>query len=134
MDKWKKRSVELLTSIIFGRGEQDPSVIPYYAQKTSVSVSEYRYFERSSPEDHGISSKRIYNLLAALESEERSNVHSIMILKDGEVVSECSAPGYSVSSWHLSHSMSKTVTGLAIGMLVDDGVLDVNMRLVDLLP
>ena len=57
-----------------------------------------------------------------------------MILKDGEVVSECSAPGYSVSSWHLSHSMSKTVTGLAIGMLVDDGVLDVNMRLVDLLP
>ncbi len=134
MEKWKKRSVELLTSIIFGRGEGSTSVVPYYPQKTAVSVSEYGYFERSTPEEHGISSKRIYNLLAALESEERSNVHSIMILKDGEVISECAAPGYSVSSWHLSHSMSKTVTGLAVGMLVDDGVLEVGMRLVDLLP
>ena len=134
MEKWKKRSVELLTSIAFGKGEGGASVVPYYPQKNAVCASEEKYFDRSSPEAHGVSSKRIYNLLCALEAEPRSNVHSLIILKDGEVISECSRCGYDVNGWHLSHSMSKTVTGMAIGMLVSDGVLDINMRLVDLFP
>ena len=133
MEKWLKRSVDLLTSLSLGT-DGDPSVVPYYPQKTEISSVENKYFKRSSPERHGISSRRIYNMLAELEWERRANVHSLMILSDGEVISECSREGYSVNTFHLSHSMSKTVTGLAVGILCDEGELTVNDKLADLFP
>ena len=133
MEKWKKRAIDLITSVAFG-SDDTPSVIPYYPQKTECAVREERYFQRHTPESHGVSSKRIYNMLCELEGERRANVHSIMVLKDGCVISEASRPGYSSDEWHLSHSMSKTVTGMAVGLAVDDGVLDTDERLVDIFP
>lgn len=134
MEKWKKRSVDLLTSLYLGSKEEGSSVIPYYPQKVAVSGAERRYFRRTSPERHGISSKRFYNMLSELECERRANVHNLMVLCNGEVISECSRAGYDVNVWHLSHSMSKSVTGLVIGTLFDEGALDINMRLVDVFP
>ena len=132
MEKWKKRSVDLITSLSLGGGSV--SVIPYYPQKTAVSGEESRYFKRSTPEAHGISSKRIYNMLVALESEKRANIHNLMVLAGGEVIAECSSDGYNVNTWHLSHSMSKTATGMVIGALVNRGMLSVSTRLVELFP
>ncbi len=134
MEKWKKRSVDLLTSLYLGSKEETASVIPYYPQKISVSEKEERYFHRHSPERCGVSSKRIYNMLSELECEKRANIHNLMLLKDGEVIAECSRAGYDVNVWHLSHSMSKTVTGMVIGLLFDDGVIDLGMKLVDIFP
>ena len=94
MEKWKKRSIELLAALAFG-GENGLSVVPYYPQKTMVGCEEEGYFRRSIPEKHGVSSLRIYNMLCELESEKRANVHSIMVLKNGEVICECSAKAYS---------------------------------------
>ena len=71
MEKWKKRSIDLLTSLAFGT-DGTPSVVPYYPQKTRVSGAEERFFRRATPESHGISSKRIYNMLASLEAEKRA--------------------------------------------------------------
>ena len=133
MDKWFKRSVELLTSISFGK-DGDKSVVPYYPQKIATSGAEARYFKRQTPESLGVSSKRLYNMLCELEDENRSNIHNLLILRDGEVICECSRDGYDTNTWHLSHSMSKTVTGMAVGMLVDDGLLSLDDRLIDLIP
>ena len=133
MERWKKRSVNLLSSLAFGSGTS-PSVIPYYPQKTRISQTEARYFTRSTPERHGISSRRIFAMLCALEAERRANVHSIMILHDGEVISECARRGYDVNVWRLSHSMSKTVTGMAIGFLFDEGRIDLGARLTSIFP
>ncbi len=133
MEKWKKRSVNLISSLSLG-GDGDISVVPYYPQKTRISGEEKRYFRRATPESHGISSKRIYNMLAALEAEGRANIHNLMVLSHGEVIAECSADCYGVNTWHLSHSMSKTVTGMVIGTLVDRGLLTVGSRLVDIFP
>ena len=133
MDKWLKRAVELLTSISFGKSG-DLSVVPYYPQKIRVSGEEEKYFHRSIPESFGISSKRLYNMLCELEAEKRSNVHNLIIVAGGEVICECSRDGYSTSTWHLSHSMSKTVTGMAIGFLCDDGLIKVTDKVIDLFP
>ncbi len=134
MEKWKKRSVDLLTSLYLGSKEKTTSVIPYYPQKISVSGKEERYFTRHSPERCGVSSKRIYHMLADLEYERRANIHNLMVLKGGEVIAECSRAGYDVNVWHLSHSMSKTVTGMVIGLLFDDGIIDLGMKLTDIFP
>ncbi len=134
MEKWKKRSVDLLTSLYLGSKEKTTSVIPYYPQKIATSGREERYFRRQSPERCGVSSKRIYNMLSELESERRANIHNLMLLREGEVISECSRDGYNVNVWHLSHSMSKTVTGMAVGLLFDDGLIDTDMKLIDIFP
>lgn len=133
MDKWIKRTIELATGLVF-TGKSDPSVIPYYPQKTEVSGYEEQYFHRTTPEKKGVSSGRLLAMLKALEKEKRANLHALLCLKGGEVICECAHPGYSVNTWHLSHSMSKTVTGIAVGMLVDDGLLSTDARLTDIFP
>lgn len=133
MENWLKRAATLITSLSFG-SDTSPSVVPFYPQKLEVSGEEKRYFSRSLPERYGISSGRIYNMLCELESEKRANIHNLLVLAGGEVIAECSRDGYGTNVWHLSHSMSKTVTGMAIGMLVDDGALDVSTALVEIFP
>lgn len=73
-------------------------------------------------------------MLAELESERRANIHNLIILAGDEVIAECSRDGYGVNIAHLSHSMSKTVTGMIIGILVGDGLLSLGDRLVDIFP
>ena len=131
MEKWKKRAVELVASLGLGDGG---SVVPYYPQKTEIPAPEQRYFRRSYPEAHGISSKRIFNMLAELEGEGRANVHNLILLSDGEVISEASREGYGVNIPHLSHSMAKTVVGMAVGIAEGEGVLSLEERLVDIFP
>ncbi len=133
MEKWKKRSVELITSLLFG-GKVDMNVMPLYPQKYKVSERERPFFKRSLPEKKGISSRRIYNMLCELESERRAGVHSLMVLCDGDVICECSADGYSVNEWHVSHSMSKTVLGMVIGKLVDDRKIDLEWKVSEIFP
>lgn len=132
MEKWKKRAVNLLTSVVFG-GEK-MSVIPYYPQKIEISKVQGRDIPRSIPEAHGVSSKRIYNMLSELEGDGRCEIHNLMVLVGGEVISECSRPGYDLDTWHLSHSMTKSVTGMAVGLLYDDGLVTLDTRLVDVFP
>lgn len=133
MEKWKRRSIDLVTSLIFG-GREDMTVVQYYPQKTRVSEIEDRYFPRTIPEKKGISSRRLYAMLCELEGERRANIHGIKVLRGGEVICECCAPGYDDKIWHVAHSMSKTVTGMVIGRLCDDGVIDTDVRLVDIFP
>lgn len=133
MEKWKKRFVDLMSSLAFG-SEGNPAVIPYIPQKTDISRAEDRFFPRAVPEKHGISSRRIFNMLCELEGERRSNVHNLMVIANGEVICECSRDGYGVNLRHLSHSMAKSVTGLLIGMLCDDGLLRLDERVVDIFP
>ena len=133
MERWIKRTIELGTGLVFA-GRNDLSVIPYYPQKTEISGVEEQYFRRTNPEKLGVSSGRLLAMLKAIERDKSANVHALICLKDGEVICECAHPGYDVNTWHLSHSMSKTVTGIAIGMLVDDGKLSVDTRLVDIFP
>lgn len=133
MEKWKKRFVDLFMSLALG-GRSNPSVIPYRPEKTRLPAAEERFFKRSAPEKFGISSKRLYALLCELEGETRANIHNLMVLAGGEVICECSRDGYDINMWHLSHSMSKSVTSMVVGLLVEEGKLDVKERLVDIFP
>lgn len=133
MERWKKRMVDMVAGLALAE-EKDPSVIPYIPQKTEVSDRDTPYFRRSAPERHGMSSHVLCEMLHAMEDDTRVNLHSILVLHDGEVVCECSRPGYESGLCHLSHSMSKTVTAIAVGLLVDRNKLDLREPLVDFFP
>ena len=123
MENYKRRAVELISNLMLEyKGE--PAVIPYSPQKTKISALEAPSLKRGNPQRYGISPSILRELLTKLEEEKRANIHSIMIIKDGTVISEASRPGYSQNYAHLSHSMSKSVIGIVIGMLYDDGKID----------
>ena len=133
MEAWKKRSLELVLGLAL-TNKQNPAVVAYAPQKLEITKEERPYFKRSSPEAHGIPSARMIEMLDALEKDTRVHLHNLIVLADGEVITECSAPGYGLHIAHLSHSMSKTVTGMAIGMLIDEGRLSPQDRVLPFFP
>lgn len=133
MEQWKKRALELVLGLSV-TNKKHPAVVPYAPQKTQISKEEHPYFRRALPEAHGIPTSRIISMLKALEGDPRVHLHNLMVLCGGEVICECSAPAYERTIAHLSHSMSKTVTGMAIGMLMDDGKLSPTDRVLSFFP
>ena len=133
MENYKKRGLELICGLALSN-DKYPSVVKYTPQKNKFLFNEYPSLKRTTPEHAGIPSSLITTLIEDLEADSRANLHSMIIVKDGVVIAECARKGYSARLPHLSHSMSKTVTGMVIGMLIDDGLLSLEDTLGALFP
>lgn len=112
----------------------DPSVCAYTPSKTQLSAVEEHGRRTASPERHGVSSRRLCQLLEALEAEERANVRTVYAVKDGHVLLDASRPGFDSHTFYLSHSMAKSVTGMLIGTLVDEGALSLSDTVASFFP
>ena len=124
-----KRSVQLICTLLLG--SRDPAVVPYTPSKTELCGRTHKYFKRSAPFRKGVSDARIQDFLSELEADPACNIHSVTVLKDNEVICEAYAPGYERGIVHLSHSMSKTVTGIAAAILQDEEKLNTDTTLGD---
>ena len=58
-------------------------------------------------------------------------LHSLMVLKDGEVVYERWSTGHTPEELHILWSASKTFTALGVGFAADEGLLNVNDKVVN---
>lgn len=132
MEKWKKKAVELLEGLAISKSKS-PSVITPYPSKTDISKKDSSHLRRATLKSADVSPRVIENLLRALEDEKRANLHNIIIVKGGKVICEASHPGYDINTYHLSHSMSKTVVGLAAGLLYDRGELKLSQPVHEIL-
>ena len=110
MENYKKKAIRFLVNLSL-KEEKDPRIVKYEGAKTKTSGAEEKYFPRLIGGEGGKYADVLTELLRELEAEERAHVHNIAIWKDGAIVCEASAEGYSTNLFHLSHSMSKTVTG-----------------------
>ena len=134
MENWKKRAIELITGLAF-TAKTDPSVVAPYPQKTEIMRPEAKRLQRPLlKKSFTLSPKRLCSMITALEEERRANIHSITVVKDGLLMLDASHPGYSSDMPHLSHSMSKTLTGIALGMLWDDGKIDLQAPILSFFP
>lgn len=133
MELYKKKGLELVSNLALSNNK-NPAVVRYFPQKTKLGRIEAPSLPRTVPERVGISPSVISNLIEELEKEPRAELHSMIIVKDGNVIAECARSGYSARLAHLSHSMSKTVTGMIIGLLIDDGKLKIEDSIGDFFP
>lgn len=133
MENYKKRAIELVFELAINETKR-PEVVPYKPSKTEVCESDEPYFKRKRGGSGGRYARVLCDMLRELEAEPRANVHNLIVIKDGEVICEASAPGYDVNIPHLAHSMSKTLTAIAVGFLVDDGKLSVDERVAAFFP
>ena len=87
--------------------------------------------ERAIPETQGISSAHIAAFLKDLALHESIDIHQIMLVRNGKVICECGFAPYPAGMWHASYSMCKSITGMAIGMLIAEGKLKLGDKVID---
>lgn len=89
--------------------------------------------KRFRPEAMGISSALIGSFLHEAVNVEKLDLHGVMILKDGVIICDASNDGHSSDILHVWHSLSKSVTAMAIGMLIDEGKISLDDKVIKIL-
>ncbi|MEA5051410.1 MAG: serine hydrolase [Oscillospiraceae bacterium] len=108
-------------------------IIKTAPQKPAVDPRPLRApLPRATPESVGVPGGRLRAFLRALDEDRRIDMHGVMILRGGKVICEGSFGAYRGDTWHTTFSMCKSITCLAVGILVDDGLLSTDERLADI--
>lgn len=120
---------------IMARQTGQISRISFQAQKPAFQNRPVQQpFPRSTPEEQGVSSRHVREYLDALRSDPSANPHHVMILRHGTVICECSFAPYVQGMWHITHSMCKSFTGMAVGLAIQEGYLHLDDKLLDIFP
>ncbi|MFN4145031.1 MAG: serine hydrolase domain-containing protein [Runella sp.] len=88
---------------------------------------------RSTPESQGVDSGGIIRFLEAL-SQSKHEMHSLMILRHGQVIAEGWWQPYAPDLKHTLYSMSKSFTSTAIGLAVAEGKLQTSDKVISFFP
>ncbi|HEX2946803.1 MAG TPA: serine hydrolase [Clostridia bacterium] len=86
-----------------------------------------------SPESLGISSRSILKFVRDLE-ESGTEMHGFMILRHGRIAAKGWWNPFAPGLIHGSQSLTKTVTGAAYGIAEKEGILNLEVRLIDIFP
>ena len=89
-------------------------------------------FPRTTPEAVGIRSEHIYAFVKELSEMTELAPHLLMITRDDKMICETEFYPYRMDTWHVSHSLCKSITAIAVGLLVEDGVLSLDEKITDI--
>jgi CubicO group peptidase (beta-lactamase class C family) len=87
---------------------------------------------RTTPESQGLRSSAISAFLDAIDAAPAIELHSLMILRHGQVLAEGWWQPYSRDEVHLLYSLSKSFTSAAAGLAAAEGLLSLDDKIVDL--
>ena len=123
---------ELVLNMILGK--TGGTRVDYFPQKPDFPFDAVyeQAFVRATPESQGISSDLFTALLRELDASKDTDMHHFMALRHGKVICECNFAPYPKGMWHITHSMCKSITGMAIGMLIEEGKLKLNENIYDI--
>ncbi len=124
--------VQLLWNIL-NRKTGNIGNIPFDPQKPAYDFEHINEqpLPRSTPAAEGIDAAWVDGLVQELGNSKSANMHQLMILRHGKIIYEGGFDPYPGGIWHVTYSMCKSFTGLAIGLLVDDGLLRTDDRVAD---
>lgn len=88
-------------------------------------------FKRTTPEAEGISSKDVYDFLQSM-NDGHTELHSLMIMRHDSIIMEAWASPYAQGMRHTMMSTSKTFTATAIALAVQEGILSLEDKIVDI--
>lgn len=123
---------ELVLNMILGK--TGGTRVDYFPQKPDFPFDAVyeQAFVRATPESQGISSDLFAALLRELDTSKDTEMHHFMALRHGKVICECNFAPYPKGMWHITHSMCKSITGMAIGMLIEEEKLKLDENIYDI--
>ncbi|MCC8014520.1 MAG: beta-lactamase family protein [Eubacterium sp.] len=90
-------------------------------------------FERTSPEEQGLSSQAIMNFISRMEKRD-IDLHSIIILRNNRLIYEAYYDPYTADELHRMFSVTKSFVSAAIGCLWGEGKIDLDKPIADYFP
>lgn len=132
MAKEQLAVIEMVTNMILGKtgGISKVDFVPQKIRcpepQSIVYENPGQTFPRNTPESQGIHSEHLRNLVEELAYSPDTDMHHFMVLRHGNVVCETDFAPYRKGIWHITHSMCKSITGMAAGLLIDEGKLDLS--------
>lgn len=125
---------ELVLNMILGK--TGGTRVDYFPQKPDFPFDAVyeQAFVRATPESQGISSDLFAALLRELDASKDTEMHHFMALRHGKIICECDFAPYPKGMWHITHSMCKSITGMAIGMLIEEEKLKLDENIYDIFP
>lgn len=125
---------ELVLNMILGK--TGGTRVDYFPQKPDFPFDAVyeQAFVRATPESQGISSDLFAALLRELDASKDTEMHHFIALRHGKVICECNFAPYPKGMWHITHSMCKSITGMAIGMLIEEEKLKLDENIYDIFP
>lgn len=110
-----------------------PSTIPTPTPAVD-EASSAEAWQTSTPEEQGMDSQRLTQMLAVIEGQQL-NLHSLLIVRNGYLVSETYFGSYGQDTRHELYSCTKSFTSTLIGIALDKGYIDrTDRRVVDFFP
>lgn len=87
-------------------------------------------FDKITPERAGIKSEHVAEYIEKLEKR-KVPMHSLAIMKGENIFCECYWAPYNEDSLHRMYSQTKSYVSIAIGILIDEGRLSLDDKIVD---
>ncbi len=118
-----------LAGKIFDSKTSTESMISYQSYKPAFDFGYHgTRLVRATPEEVGISSAYLNGFLSRIASDKSLNMHDLLIIKEGKLICEAAFGAQRLDIWKHTFSACKSVTSLAVGMLIDDGLIALNDR------
>ena len=89
--------------------------------------------EFATPEEVGIPSSAIADFIDDIQ-ERGLMTHSFIVIRHGKVCAECYCPPFKADELHRMYSASKTFASMALGILVGEGKVKLNDKLITYFP
>ena len=106
----------------------------YLVLYTTYLCAQLTFLSRSTPEQEGLRSADLLAFLDTIMTQRDTDVHGLMVLRNGKVIAEKYNEPWAAQYGHTLYSCSKTFTGVAVGLAIEDSLLTLDSRLVDILP
>ncbi len=140
--QWRIVNLEIKTGVLLLNyfrnllsGKTD-NILPFPVkpQKPIPSNSACKPLPTCTPQSVNVSNKDLRNYIDELSNLKTANVHTVTVLRHGKIICKANFAPYSTNNWHISHSLCKTFTGIAIGMLVDDNLISTSDKICNIFP
>lgn len=117
---------------LWRRNSGELEIYDFGPQKDRIAWKKGGDLPFATPESQGISSEELINLYKEIGNTREYKPHSLVIVKNGKVISSGDWKPYSVNIRHMTHSMCKSVVSLAVGIAEKEGLLTLNEKLGDI--
>jgi CubicO group peptidase (beta-lactamase class C family) len=88
---------------------------------------------RALPQDKGVDPQAIVDFIEVVQAQ-GLELHSFMLYRDGAVIAEAFWRPYAAHRPHVQHSATKSWTATAAGLLIDEGRLSLDDKVVNFFP
>lgn len=109
------------------------TLLALFSFTTALGINAAAPLPRSAPEMQGVSSARLQHFVETLD-QKIDGMHSVMVLRHGQVIAEGWWAPYNAESRHTMYSLSKSFTSTAVGLAISEGKLSLDDTLLSIFP